>query len=180
MQVSVELDIEKYQNKSLVRAYFLDTKSSMLNFNYTFKHEQKRCFKQTVFIKRAIRDKFTPIKCRVNMTLPNYDTDWELTPMFSSLQDASKIHEIRFMRNCGPDDVCVPNLQVSASTTSKKYVYGSQNYIDLNIRVDNVREDAFEALCHITLPYGVNFVKAFLNTGIAVSFCVSDVNLNPS
>jgi integrin alpha 8 len=163
MHVTVELDTEKYQNKSLIRAFFLDTKSNVFAFNYTFKHETKRCFKQNIFIKRSTRDKLTPIKCRVNLTLPSYDTEWELMPMFNSIEDSSRIHEIRFLRNCGPDDICVPNLQVSASTPSKKFVYGSQGYIDLNIKIENAKEDAFEAQCHTTLPQGVNYVKAFMS-----------------
>ena len=51
MHISVELDIEKYVNKSLIRSFFLEQRSNQYNFNFTFKHDQKRCFKQTIFIK---------------------------------------------------------------------------------------------------------------------------------
>ncbi|CAF0823367.1 unnamed protein product [Brachionus calyciflorus] len=160
--MNLELDIDKFQNKSLIRAIFGETKSNYLTRNHTFKSETKTCFKQTVIIKKNLRDKLTPIKCHVNLTLPNYDTDWELLPMFSSIKDSSKMHEIRFLRNCGTDDICIPNLQVAASTPTKKYIYGSQNYIDINIHVENTKEDAFESQCLITLPQGVNYVKAFI------------------
>lgn len=66
--------------------------------------------------KKNLRDKLTPIKCRLNLTLPKYETEWELLPIFGSIHDSSKIHEIRFLRNCGSDDICVPDLQVTAST----------------------------------------------------------------
>ena len=29
--------------------------------------------------------------------------------------------------------------------------------------MENAREDAFEAQCHIILPHGINYVKAFAN-----------------
>ena len=48
-----------------------------------------------------MRDKLVPIKSRLNLTLPNYNTEWELMPMFNSLEDSSKIHEVnirQFMR----------------------------------------------------------------------------------
>lgn len=103
-------------------------------------------------------------------------------PIFNNKEEISKIHEvkfqnlifiikktnfkikqIRFLRNCGSDDICTPDLQVATSTPSKKYVYGSRYNIDLNIKIENRKEDAFEAQCHITLPYGVDYVKAFLS-----------------
>lgn len=52
---------------------------------------------------------------------------------------------------------------------SKKYVYGSRYNIDLNIKIENKKEDAFEAQCHVTLPYGVDYVKAFISQNINVS-----------
>ena len=46
---------------------------------------------------------------------------------------------------------------------SKKYIYGSRENIDLVINIENSKEDAFEAQCHLTLPLGVDYVKAFFN-----------------
>ena len=40
-------------------------------------------------------------------------------------------------------------------------MYGSDENVDLNIQIDNRNEDAFEAQCHIVLPKGVDYVKAF-------------------
>ena len=52
--------------------------------------------------------------------------------------------------------------KIFISRPTKKYIYGSQNYIDINIHVENTKEDAFESQCLITLPQGVNYVKAFI------------------
>jgi hypothetical protein len=89
-------------------------------------------------------------------------------PVFDSQFSPSKIHEIRFLKNCGADDVCVPNLQVVASTPSKKYIFGSREHIDINIQIFNKREDAFESQCTIVLPQGVNYVKTFFTQGYSV------------
>jgi hypothetical protein len=51
----------------------------------------------------------------------------------------------------------------STSSSAKTYVYGSRRSIDISVSVENLGEDAFEAQCHLTLPHGVDFVKAFLN-----------------
>ncbi|RNA01315.1 Integrin alpha pat [Brachionus plicatilis] len=49
--MKLELDIDKFQNKSLIRALFNETKSYNLIRNYTFKSEARTCFSQVVTIK---------------------------------------------------------------------------------------------------------------------------------
>ena len=49
--MSLELDTDKNQNKSLIRAFFSDTKTYIIYQNYTFKYDQKKCFKQSLFLK---------------------------------------------------------------------------------------------------------------------------------
>lgn len=100
---------------------------------------------------------------RLNISLPKFDSDRELMPLFNSQEILTTTHEIRFLRNCGADDICKPDLQLSASSPSLTHVYGSGEHIDLNIKAANVGEDAFEAQCFITLPHGVDYVKAFVN-----------------
>lgn len=56
-----------------------------MNLKFNAKIEQKN-----------IRDRFTPIKCRLNISLPKYDSDWELMPMFTNSEEVSKIHEVNF------------------------------------------------------------------------------------
>lgn len=49
--MTFELDFEKYQNESLIRANFIESQSPHLSQNYTFKFEQKRCFRRLISIK---------------------------------------------------------------------------------------------------------------------------------
>jgi integrin alpha 8 len=174
MTLNLQLDIDKQHQQqqlhsnntfstssNMMRALFAQAHNmTQLKTNYTFNYNEKKCFKQVVNIKRYFRDKLTPIKFRLNLSLPSYDNDWELTPIFNSLEEASGTHQVRFLRNCGSDDICVPDLQIRASTPSKKYIYGSRKNIDLNINIENRGDDAFEAQCIITLPFGVDYVKA--------------------
>lgn len=56
MLISLELDVDKYHNKSLIRASFSDTKTNVYEQNYTFKASHKKCFNQLISIKvRTIR-----------------------------------------------------------------------------------------------------------------------------
>jgi hypothetical protein len=99
MSISIELDIDKYQNESSIRSLFSNTNSPFYKQNYTFSYDQKKCFKQTVNVRKNIRDKLTPIKCRLNITLPKYDSDWELLPIFNNKEEITKIHEVIFVFN---------------------------------------------------------------------------------
>lgn len=51
MSINLELDIDKFENKSLIRALFNETKSYHLIKNYTFKLNTRACFRQVVVIK---------------------------------------------------------------------------------------------------------------------------------
>lgn len=163
MHVNLELDIEKSENSTLVRAFFNETNGAMLAQNFTFDFNNNVCFSHIIHIKKNVRDKFEPLRTRINLTLPKYHSNRELTPLFKSQEVFSQVHEIRFLRNCGADDICKPDLSLYASSPSLTHVYGSTDHIDLNIKVLNELEDAFEAQCYITLPFGVDYVKAFLS-----------------
>jgi integrin alpha 8 len=193
MLYSIELDVEKHYNKSLTRVYFAHSKTYKLFLNHTFKYNENKCFKEILYMKKTIRDKLTPIKIRFNYSLPQYDSDWELMPIFNMLPTntnsnpnsnsttaTTNEHEIRFLRNCGADDICTPDLRLkSASSSAKTYVYGSRRNIDISVSVENVGEDAFESQCQITLPHGVDFVKAFLNQNSSLP-CYHQINTEAS
>lgn len=51
MLIGLELDVEKFHNKSLIRATFSDTKINLYEQNYTFKANHKKCFNQLISIK---------------------------------------------------------------------------------------------------------------------------------
>lgn len=59
MSINLELDIEKFGNKSLIRALFNETKSYQLIKNYTFKLNARTCFRNIVVIKVRILENLT-------------------------------------------------------------------------------------------------------------------------
>ena len=67
MGVSLELDIDKYKNSSLIRAVFDETLSHTNEFNFTFNHDQQKCFKKQVQIDVIISFIFQSyLKCKIN------------------------------------------------------------------------------------------------------------------
>ena len=51
MLIGLELDVDKYHNKSLIRSTFSDTKTNFYEQNYTFKANHKKCFNQLISVK---------------------------------------------------------------------------------------------------------------------------------
>ncbi len=62
MGVSLELDIDKFKNTSLIRAVFDETQSHTNEFNFTFNHDQQKCFKKQVQIDVISSSLFKSIK----------------------------------------------------------------------------------------------------------------------
>ena len=99
MLLSIELDVDKHHNKSLTRAYFAHSKTYKLFLNYTFKLDEDKCFNELLFLKKTIRDKLTPIRVRFNYSLPKYDADWELMPVFNgNLLDSNETNSNRYVK----------------------------------------------------------------------------------
>jgi hypothetical protein len=100
MLYSIELDVDKHHNKSLTRVYFANSKTYKLFMNYTFKYDENKCFREMLYLKKTIRDKLTPIKIRFNYSLPQYDSDWELMPIFNVVAASSEVQTISSNKVC--------------------------------------------------------------------------------
>jgi hypothetical protein len=111
MRLVWELDIDKKINDGSFRARFQETSTNQLTLNFTFKYEVRKCVKQIIqinviifniffsniksfILKKTIRDKLSPIRCKFNTILPNYESDWELMPIFDNKYNTTKIHEV--------------------------------------------------------------------------------------
>ena len=54
-------------------------------------------------------------------------------------------------KNCGSDNVCVPNLVIKASG-SEAFVYGGKDNMEITANIFNYGEDAFNARFYMQLP----------------------------
>jgi hypothetical protein len=50
MNMTLELDIEKNQNKSLIRAFFNRTNSPILSEQFHFEYNKKMCFSHIIHV----------------------------------------------------------------------------------------------------------------------------------
>ncbi|XP_028340620.1 integrin alpha-IIb isoform X3 [Physeter macrocephalus] len=69
----------------------------------------------------------------------------------------------RIILDCGEDDLCVPQLQLTASVTGSPLLIGADNVLELQMEAANEGEGAYEAELAVHLPPGAHYMRALSN-----------------
>lgn len=159
----IRLDTE---NKGAPRLFFLSNEGKNEDRNSTtLTKDVQQCRSFKAYLTRQIRDKLTPLKVEIDYNLADsgvetYDYATGAPKLKPTLNRAvsnrmSKIATIQ--KNCGPDNVCVPDLKLSVTPNSDRYIMGSNEKIILDVTVRNYGEDAFESMFYLTMPMSINY-----------------------
>lgn len=114
-----------------------------------------------------IRDKLTPleVEMRFNMRENYYPGQQQqrrrraaLEPVIDQNRGTIQRDSINIQKNCGPDNVCIPDLRLTVKTVDT-YILGSKDLLVFEVLISNHNEDAFEAGFFMTVPSGLNFRK---------------------
>lgn len=112
-----------------------------------------------------IRDKLTPLEVEMHFNMrENYSPVQQrhrratLEPVIDQNRGTIERDSINIQKNCGRDNVCIPDLRLSVKTEDT-YILGSKDLLVFEIRIHNYGEDAFEAGFFMTVPSGLNFRK---------------------
>lgn len=81
-----------------------------------------------------------------------------LEPVIDQNRGTTERDAINIQKNCGPDNVCIPDLQLNVKSLDQ-YLLGSKDVLVFEVDVLNHGEDAFEAGFFMTVPAGINFRK---------------------
>lgn len=81
-----------------------------------------------------------------------------LEPVIDQNRGTVQRDSINIQKNCGPDNVCIPDLRLSVNSNDS-YILGSNQLLVFDVAVSNYGEDAFEAGFYMTIPPGLNFRK---------------------
>ena len=61
-------------------------------------------------------------------------------------------------KNCGSDKVCIPDLAMEASVDKETFVIGADEQLNLDVKVRNNKEDAFESQFFLSIPPGLEYI----------------------
>ncbi|KAJ3657596.1 hypothetical protein Zmor_009384 [Zophobas morio] len=161
------LDTKKLINPRM--GFVDDENKNRKNATITLQHnEQVKCASPIdVYVRSDIRDKLTALVVEAKYWLQD-DADLSpaylqqlprnprsaLVPVLDLNSPPSKKDSISIQKNCGDDNVCIPNLDVSVEPSVQEYYLDSGKKFFLDITVSNSGEDAFETTLEVKYPDG--------------------------
>lgn len=167
-EYQIKLDTE---NKGAPRLFFVNNASASEDqVVTTLSKDSELCQKFTAFVRNGVRDKLTPIKIDIDYKLaetgaPQMDYALgvpKLKPVLNKPQgdkQQGKLHRVAqlIQKNCGTDNVCVPDLKLTMEPNTDRYTIGSNKQLVLDVTVRNNGEDAYESMFYLFMPPTINY-----------------------
>ncbi|XP_014485304.1 PREDICTED: integrin alpha-PS1 isoform X2 [Dinoponera quadriceps] len=142
------------------------------------------CQREVVYLKENTRDIQSPIKFRLNYSLIQEEPvmppqgaalpDIKNYPILNQ-QEAARVFEAVFQKDCGNDDICESDLQVKAklnlSASSVKpdfyeLLLGEREEIVVEVNVANIGESAYEAQLFIVHSQSLSYIASKSNDSV--------------
>lgn len=184
LELKYRIEAETFDGRKFSRVRFdngLENKSHVVEKNIQLLglDISDQCFEETVFIKEGTRDIQTPVKFRMTYSLiqrePRMPAAGEPLPDINDFpilnqQEASKIFQATFEKDCGDNDICESNLVTVANLNLPLgldgvgvFELGQEEEIVLDISVINSYESAYEAGLYISHPSSLSFIGRVSN-----------------
>ncbi|KAK2531305.1 Itga8 [Columba livia] len=153
-----ELQLDSLKQKGAVkRTLLFDYHQSHHYFSIVMERQkQLHCQDFLVYLRdeTEFRDKLSPISINLNYSLDESSFEDSLTvkPILNYYQKSSLTEQAYILVDCGEDNLCIPDLQLSAMPDKDQLIIGEENFVMLIINPRNDGEGAYEAELHIRIP----------------------------
>ncbi|XP_068013072.1 integrin alpha-8 [Melanerpes formicivorus] len=153
-----ELQLDSLKQKGAVkRTLFFDYHQSHQYFSIAIKRQkQLHCQDFLVYLRdeTEFRDKLSPININLNYSLDEsrFEDSSTVKPILNYYQKSSVTEQAYILVDCGEDNLCIPDLHLSAMPDKDQLIIGEENYVMLIINPRNDGEGAYEAELHIRIP----------------------------
>ncbi|XP_026747771.1 integrin alpha-PS2 isoform X3 [Trichoplusia ni] len=158
IKFEVVLDLDSRQ-KTTKRLFLAETRETTYKTQMLLTQGQQECKDITVYLDEEIRDKLTPIEVKMSYDLVNQPSGNIVPPVLDQTRSIVHADSLNIQKNCGPDNICIPDLRMAATTSTINYVLGSGENVNIDVKVENSAEDAFEAAYYLVIPPGVTYAK---------------------
>ncbi len=114
MSVVISLDAKKPVSG---RAYELGSGLPKIGYTREFRKEYDSCQTYDIYIVDTVRDKLNPIIVQANFSLADDVKGADgLRPVLDANVPDAVVGKLEILKDCGPDNVCIPDLKVKAET----------------------------------------------------------------
>ncbi|XP_019739016.1 integrin alpha-M-like isoform X2 [Hippocampus comes] len=120
-----------------------------------------QCFNVNFFIEPCPEDALNPLYNELRFTFEGLPAAANaLSPSLAAQAQTANIHPLAFEINCGLDKQCVDNLQLDFNfSRSSEVRVGIDELLNVTVSVENLGEDAYNALVVLTYPAEFSFRK---------------------
>ncbi|XP_032410543.1 integrin alpha-8 [Xiphophorus hellerii] len=161
LKAELHLDWLKGTRGGVKRVLFLDTQQAQHSGLLRLGQRRPRgCLSYQIYLKEEdeFRDKLTPIALALNYSLAPPSSDKTLPPILNQYSSTFLQEHAYILLDCGDDNICIPDLQLSASMDRSELVIGDDNLIMLTITAMNRGEGAYESELHTLIPPEADYI----------------------
>uniref|UniRef100_A0A4W4E4F9 Integrin alpha-2 domain-containing protein n=1 Tax=Electrophorus electricus TaxID=8005 RepID=A0A4W4E4F9_ELEEL len=154
----MELRLDRLKQRGAVkRLLFLDLHQHQRTLLLPLgQQDRQRCLNHTVYLRdeEEFRDKLSPISVALNYSLDQTATlpGLQLRPTLDHYTKTFHHEQANILLDCGDDNMCVPDLRLSAKLDQSELAIGDDNPLVLMITAANQGEGAYEAELRVRLP----------------------------
>ncbi|XP_057643430.1 integrin alpha-8 isoform X2 [Chionomys nivalis] len=158
----VQLDFLK-QKGAIKRTLFLHNHQPHFTFPFMIRQQRSlHCQDFIVYLRdeTEFRDKLSPINISLNYSLDDstFTDGLEVKPILNHYRDNVVTEQAHILVDCGEDNLCVPDLKLSARPDKHQIIIGDENHLMLIINARNEGEGAYEAELFVMIPEEADYV----------------------
>uniref|UniRef100_A0A8I3XD66 Integrin alpha-8 n=1 Tax=Callithrix jacchus TaxID=9483 RepID=A0A8I3XD66_CALJA len=162
LMADVQLDSLK-QKGAIKRTLFLDNHQAHRVFPLVIKRQKShQCQDFIVYLRdeTEFRDKLSPINISLNYSLDEstFKEGLEVKPILNYYRENVVSEQAHILVDCGEDNLCVPELKLSARPDKHQVIIGDENHLMLIINARNEGEGAYEAELFVMIPEEADYV----------------------
>ncbi|XP_005738588.1 integrin alpha-8 [Pundamilia nyererei] len=161
LRAELQLDWLKGSRGGVKRVLFLDTEQPQRMGLLRLGHSRPRaCLSYTIYLREEdeFRDKLSPISLALNYSLAPATLDQSLPPVLNHYSSTFLQEHAYILLDCGDDNICIPDLQLSASMDRTEVVIADDNLVMLTITAVNRGEGAYETELYTLLPPEADYI----------------------
>ncbi|KAF5890231.1 integrin alpha-8, partial [Clarias magur] len=156
--LNMELQLDSLKQRGAVkRVLFLDSHQHQRSLKMLLgQQDRQRCLNHTIYLRdeTEFRDKLSPISVALNYSLDQMFpvSALQLRPILDHYSVSFHREQANILLDCGDDNMCIPDLELSAKMDRTELAIGDENPLMLTIMAANHGEGAYEAELVVRLP----------------------------